>query len=109
MNIPHEHMAASIIDYLCQMADDDVDAILSKAKQVGPDAVATAMISENGCFLYAVQKETLFDHFERSGCPNVDFSCIRGCFPLLVTNGAATLMVQIEADDTSQTWRRTLN
>ncbi|TBZ86154.1 hypothetical protein E0H56_27785 [Rhizobium leguminosarum bv. viciae] len=98
MNIPHEHMAANIIDYLCQMADDDVDAILSKAKQVGPHAVATA-----------VPKETLVDHFERSGCPDVDFSCTRGCFPLLVTNGAATLMFQIEADDTSQTWRRRLN
>ncbi|MBB2698998.1 UNVERIFIED_ORG: hypothetical protein GGI66_003675 [Rhizobium esperanzae] len=109
MNKSHEHMAAEIIDHLCRLADSDVDAILSKAKQVGPDAVATAMISENGCSLYAVPKETLFDHFERSGCPDVDFSCTRGCFPLLVTNGAATLMFQIEADDTSQTWRKTLN
>ncbi|MGO8586776.1 hypothetical protein ACC846_37900, partial [Rhizobium ruizarguesonis] len=33
-------------------------------------AVATAMISENGCSLYSVPKETLFDHFERSGCPS---------------------------------------
>ena len=109
MNKSHEHMAADIIDYLCRLADDDVDLILSKAKKVGPDEVATVRISENDCSLYAVPKETVFDHLKRNGCPDVDFSCTRGRFPLLVTDGAATLMFHIEADDTSQTWRKTLN